>query len=258
MRLLLFLKTVLLGLLISLMMGCSVYEPLRPAAPLLRAKGEAEVAVGGYLSGRLEGSAAYSPLNHLVLRAAGGMTVNQGESAGFRNRQFELGMGTYRQLPADWLIGGGGGYGRGEGNRAFTREGFGSNRDTTSYFDYAARYHTVFADAFLAHEGSWTTWGVAYRLSQVRFASLTNNGLPLPLRRMTRNEPMVFVRFGGWHKGKRWWQVQVATSLSWSSDYMAGRGAYLPQPLADTKEARVLTSVGLVVYPHLLARRAGE
>lgn len=52
--------------------GCSVYMPLQPAAPVIREKGEAEVVGGAYLSGRLEASASYSPVKHVVVRAAGG------------------------------------------------------------------------------------------------------------------------------------------------------------------------------------------
>ncbi|OWP63577.1 hypothetical protein CDA63_08325 [Hymenobacter amundsenii] len=229
---------------------------MQPATPLLRAKGEAEVTASAYLSGRLEGSAAYSPLNHLVVRAAGGLTTTQKDSAVFSNRQFELSLGTYRQLGPEWLVGGSGGYGRGEGHRNFRLGRAELLSDTTTYRRYAARYHTLFTDIFLAHEGNWSTWGVAYRLSQVRFGFLTNNGQPVPLRRMTRNEPMVFVRLSNRQGIMRWGQLQLASSFSWSSDYI---GSSLNSPeRADLKEGRIFTSVGLVIYPHRFGRAADK
>ncbi len=258
MRLISFARTALLGLPVSLLASCSVYAPLQPATPLLHAKGEAEVTASAYLSGRLEGSAAYSPLKHVVVRAAGGLTTtSQTDSSRLRNRQFELSLGTYRQLGAsEWLVGGSGGYGRGEGRRSFQSGGFEVFSDTAVYRRYAARYHTLFADVFLAHEGPWSTWGVAYRLSQVRFGSLTDNGQTVPLRRMTRNEPMVFVRLGSRQGIMRWGQLQLATSLSWSADYTES-SLRAPQ-LADIKESRLFTSVGLVIYPHRFGRRAEQ
>ena len=240
----------------SLLVSCSVYAPLQPATPLLHAKGEAEVTASAYLSGRLEGSVAYSPLNHLVVRAAGGLTTTQKDSAGFSNRQFELSVGTYRQLGPEWLMGGSGGYGHGEGHRNFWLGRAELFSDTTIYRRYAARYHTLFADIFVAHEGPWSTWGVAYRLSQVRFGSLTNNGQPVPLRRMTRNEPMVFVRLGDRQGIMRWGQLQLASSFSWSGDYI-GSSLYSPER-GDIKEGRIFTSVGLVIYPHRFGRAAGR
>ncbi|UOQ76020.1 hypothetical protein MUN84_15545 [Hymenobacter sp. 5516J-16] len=64
---------------------------------------------------------------------------------------------------------------------------------------------------------------------------------------MTRLEPMLFIRFGG--RGRiPWLQGQVATSLSMPTN---GRIFSANEAIRDTKEGRLFTSFGLVIYPHL-------
>ncbi|UOQ76019.1 hypothetical protein MUN84_15540 [Hymenobacter sp. 5516J-16] len=82
-----------------------MYAPLQPSAPLVHKKGEAEVAASAYLTGRLEGSAAYSPAKHLIVRAAGGLRSDGSDSTYFRIRQLEAGIGTYRYIDEQWLLG---------------------------------------------------------------------------------------------------------------------------------------------------------
>lgn len=239
------------------LISCSVYVPLQPSAPLLRNKGDSEVAASAYLAGRLEGSVAYSPAGHVVVRAAGGLRPQSGDSTHFRIRQFELGVGTYRSLSERWLVGAMGGYGRGQSSRRFTENNFEYfGPDTVVRFNYAARFHKVFGEAFVAYEGEWATVGAAYRLSQVRFSSLTNNGFPVDLRRMTRSEPMLFIRFGNRTGFLPWGQFQLALSTSSSPGY---RGETpLDQQLDDVKQARVFTSIGFVIYPHRLRKSADD
>ena len=242
-------KSILGGALGVLLTSCSVYAPLQPSAPMLHDKGQAEVTGSVYLSSRLEGSVAYSPARHVLVRAAGGLQPDKRKDTYFRIQQVEVGAGTYRALSERWLVGGLGGYGRGQSSRRFTRTD--EQRfalDTITTYAYAARFHKIFGEAFVAYEDDGFTMGLAYRLSQVRFSSLTNNGQPLKLQRMTRSEPMFFMRFGDRQGVFEWAQLQLGISTSWSPDY--GRGVRLEQQLADIKEARLFTSIGLVVYPH--------
>jgi len=242
-------------LFISLLVGlgsCSVYAPLQPSAPMLRNKGEAEVGGSVYLSGRFEGSATYSPVRHVLVRTAGGIRTDNRTDTYFRTRQLEVGAGTYWPLSERWLVGGMGGYGWGSGSRGFT-DGGDSYIDTvrTSYA-YQARYGKVFGETFIAFEDGPVTYGLAYRLSQIRFSRLTNNGLPIDLRRMTRNEPMFFMRFGSKQGVLQWAQLQVALSTSWSADLR--RDASFVREFYYVKEARIFTTIGLVVYPHRFKR----
>lgn len=248
------LKIYLLLAVTGLLASCSVYAPLQTSAPLVHDKGEAEVAGSAYLSGRLEGSVAYSPLKHVLVRAAGGFRPSSADSTYFRIRQFEAGVGSYRYLREQWLVGGMVGYGQGSSARRW-RDGFEAIwRDSVLANEFKARFHKLFAEAYVANDAGWTTFGAACRLSQVRFADLTNRGQPVPLRRMTRLEPMLFVRIGG--QGRLpWLQGQIATSLSIAPD---GRYCSPNDDIRATKEGRLYTTVGVVIYPHLFREYAGR
>lgn len=176
------------------------------------------------------------------------MRAGGGDFTYFRNRQLEIGIGTYRYLNEQWLIGGLAGYGLGRSNRRFKRTPFESFSDTTRIYEYAARYHKLFADVYVANDAGRVTYGGALRLSQVRFASLTDRGLAVPLQRMTRLEPMLFMRFNG-RNSWQWLQLQLATSVSVSPDEKKHSSPDIR--IRDTKEGRLFTSFGLVVYPHL-------
>jgi len=243
------LRVVSAAFLLSLASSCSVYAPLQAGAPMLRDKGQAEIVGSAYLSGRLEGSAAYSPVRHLLVRAAGGLRSDKGSDTYFRLRQLEVGAGTYWPLGQRWLVGGLVGYGFGQGTRGFTRTPYLLGRDTAETYRYATRFGKPFGDVFVAYEDGPVTMGIAYRLSQVRFSTLTNNGLPIDLRRMTRNEPMLFMRFGSKQGVLQWAQLQVALSASWSDDLKRNSAPVGPL-LNDVKEGRLFTSIGIVVYPH--------
>ncbi|UOQ79271.1 hypothetical protein [Hymenobacter sp. 5414T-23] len=212
--------------------------PLQPSAPLVRHKGEAEVVASTYINGRLEASASYSPVKQLVVRAAGGLRGGGGDSAYFRNRQMELGVGTYRYLNDEWLIGGLAGVGFGQSSRRFYRGFESPGVGSDGIYEYAARYHKLYADLYAANDDGRVTYGGAFRLSQVRFASLTEKGQPIPLRYMTRVEPMFFMRISG-RNTFRWLQLQLASSVSFSPDEekhtsptsasaIQKRGGYIP------------------------------
>ncbi|RPD47058.1 hypothetical protein DNI29_12950 [Hymenobacter sediminis] len=238
----------------SLAGGCSVYAPLQTSAPLVHDKGEAEVVGSAYLSGRLEGSVAYSPLKHVLVRAAGGFRPSSADSTYFRIRQFEAGVGSYRYFREQWLIGGMVGYGHGRSTRRWRDDFKDIWQDSVLANEYAARFHKLFAEAYVANDAGWTTFGAACRVSQVRFSSLSNRGIPVPLRRMTRLEPMLFMRVGG--QGRLpWLQGQIATSVSIAPD---GRTRSPNTDIRATKEGRLYTTVGVVIYPHLFREYAGR
>lgn len=235
---------------LGLLASCSVYAPLQSSAPALREKGQAEIAGSAYLAGRLEGSATYAPARHMLVRAAGGWQPGRSDSAShhFQIRQLELGAGTYWPLSDQWVVGGLGGYGRGNSSRHFTRGVFESISDTARTYRYEARFRKLYGEVFAVYEGEWTTFGLSYRLSRVSFPTLTNNGVPVNLRYMTRSEPMVYLRTGNRQGVLRWLQFQLAVSLAWSPDQLR-RNTVGPE-IFDTKEARIYTSFGLVLYPH--------
>ncbi|MBC6612731.1 hypothetical protein H8B15_17545 [Hymenobacter sp. BT507] len=237
--------------------GCVLYTPLRPSAPMLREKGQAEVGGGTYLfSGRLEGSAAYSPVRHVVVRTAGALRTDKRDTATYsRTRQLEVGTGTYWALGQRWLVGGSMGYGWGHSSRGYQDESYLGifRRDSTITYQYDARYGKPFGDVFVAYEDGPFTMGMAYRLSQVRFTTLTNNGQPIRLRRMTRNEPMLFMRFGNRQGVLQWAQLQLTLSSSWSAD-LVRRSAPVGPLLTDVKAGNLFTSIGIVVYPHRFKR----
>jgi len=238
-----------------LLASCSIYTPLQPSAPLLRDKGQAEVVGSVFLAKRLEGSVTYSPVRHVLVRAAGGLRPAKVDSTRryFRLRQFEASAGTYWPLSEQWLVGGLGGYGRGSSSRRFNEGDFESVADTVTHYHYETRFHKLFGEVFAAYEGERTTMGVTYRLSQVQFPRLTNNGMSINLRRMTRSEPMFFVRYSDREGLFPWAQLQLAVSLSWSADY--SKKVLYERPIKDLKEPQLLTSLGLVIYPHRFKKR---
>jgi hypothetical protein len=79
--------------------GCSVYTPMLGAAPGLKAKGELEATAAWSLTNRLDVGATYSPVRHLLVRAAaitkgGGRAAAPNDSSNYsRTTQYELAAG---------------------------------------------------------------------------------------------------------------------------------------------------------------------
>lgn len=248
-------RTIHVGILVSsaalLLAGCSVYAPLQPAAPSIRQKGQAEVAASAYINGRLEGSVAYSPVNNLLVRVGGGLKTGGGDSSYFRIKQAEAGVGTYRDLGNGWIVGGLAGYGAGKSGRRFKDGGFEARWDTVKIRSYAAKFQKLHAEVYVVRDESWLETGVGYgasvRLSQVRFTSFTDQGLPVPLRQMTRLEPMAFISFSN-PDAFPWLHVRLTSSLSVSPDER--KRSSPDERIRNTKEGRLFTSLGLVIYPH--------
>lgn len=237
----------------AMLAGCSVYAPLQPAAPLIGQKGQTEVAASAYINGRLEGSATYSPVNNVLVRVAGGLKTGGGDSTYFRLKQLEVGVGTYRDLGNGWIVGGLAGYGAGNSSRRFKDGGFESRSDTVKFRSYAAQFQKVHAELYVVRDENWRIagrvgYGASVRLAQVRFISLTDQGLAVPLRQMTRVEPMAFLSFSDPSRFP-WLHLRLTSSLSVSPDER--KSPSLDERIRNTKEGRLFTSLGLVLYPHL-------
>ncbi|AHJ96233.1 hypothetical protein Hsw_0638 [Hymenobacter swuensis DY53] len=226
--------------------GCSLYAPLQPSAPLIHIKGEAEVVASGYFSGRVEGSAAYSPLKYVVVRAAGGLKTNGTDSLYYRIRQLESSIGTYRRLGDGWLLGAMMGYGLGKGGARYYDDFQKALPDSVPLRLYRYSFRKPHVEAYVSHQSRWTTVGASCRFSQVRFANFTDRGQPVPLHRMSRLEPSVFLRLGG-ADVLPWLQGQVVLSLSMAA---GGRTHSPDKAIYAMKMEPAFTSFGFVIYPH--------
>lgn len=217
--------------------GCTVYAPMQPLAPLIRARGQAEASFQTQGLIRPEGSVAYSPASHLLV-AASGMWRPQlpfsqdGKPDGFRVAQLEAGVGTYWLLGPRWLGTATIGAGVAQSRRTVTELGF----LYTFSNDYAARYHTHFGQLNLAYLGKDLLVGGGYRLTRVRFtelsaASATGTAYMLPLDDQLRHEPFAFMRYRlGKPAVPSRWQMQVSAAWSFCRPGRTGP----PQPYDET------------------------
>ncbi|WP_375437874.1 hypothetical protein [uncultured Hymenobacter sp.] len=229
--------------------SCSVYAPMLPAALHIRDKGEVEVQGTSFLNGRWEAGATYSPVKHLLVRAAGGIKTDDRDTSYFHIRQYEVGVGGYYPLGEQWLLSGLGGYGQARSSRGYFTVGpfFGSGQNAA--FD--ARYHKLYGEAAISYRDRWETIGLACRLSRVTFSSLTYDSQPLGLRNMTRIEPMLFWRFGREGGAVPWLRIQAALGAS-------GRPRGQDQPnepyIHDLiKDGHGFVALSVILLPHLLA-----
>jgi hypothetical protein len=188
--------------------GCTVYAPMQPVMPLVSRRGELEAGASGQPTGRLEATAAYSPLRRAVLTGALTAAPRLGSERFLVTRQVELGAGVYQPLGDRWLLSATGGYGLAYCHRGYVDLGiFGPG----TYSEYTARYHKYFGQVGLAHLGALGTVGFTYRLVKVNFNYLESleHG-PLPLPGMLRHELAYFARL---NTSKRW-QLAFTTGLS--------------------------------------------
>jgi len=238
-----------LGSLGCALSGCSVYAPMLPVAPQLRDKGEVEVQGTTFLNGRWEAGATYSPVRHLLVHAAGGLRHDNQDTTYFRIRQYEVGVGGYYPLGRRWLVSGLGGYGQARSMRGYLQSGLFNSHSELANFQ--SSYHRFFGELSVAYrtESGGVTLGAAYRLAQVKFDRLTYNGLPLGLRRMPRQEPMLFARFGNEEGFLPWLQFQTSVGItSVPGHYDA---TLEPYEYRRVRESRGFAALTLIVKPHL-------
>jgi len=239
--------------------SCTVYTPMKCAAPNIRDRGEVEVAATLNANFRAEGAVTYSPVKHVLVRAAGGFRNglpddNATDTTFFRVRQFELAAGGYYCPTNRLVIGGLGGYGRAHNRRGFI-DSDGLLGPRTSIDErwrvYDARYYTIFGEFFAVFQGRIMGGGGALRVTDVQFDALTNRGLPVGLSSMLRVEPMGFLRINPTADAGNFLQIQVAGGASWTSD----NGRLGDTYAENTREGNLQLSVSLLFYPHQLWRK---
>lgn len=232
--------------------SCSVYAPMLPAAPQIRDKGQVEVQGTTFLNGRWEAGATYSPVKYLLVRAAGGIKIDDRDTTYFRIRQYEVGVGGYYPLGNRWLLSGLGGYGQARSSRGYFDVGpfIAVGEDVA----LKARYHKLYGEASASYRAPWVTMGITYRLTRVTFSSLTYDSQPLDLHHMTRMEPMLFCRFGREDGVLPWLRMQA--SVGGSNE---GRRKYDPNESYERsliKKGRGFVALSVIVLPHLFVQKS--
>ncbi|GAB2957279.1 hypothetical protein GCM10027048_24720 [Hymenobacter coalescens] len=242
-RLALVLSVVILG-------SCTIYTPLQPPAPDICAQGQLEVSQGMRLSTHVEGAVAYSPLKHLMIRAAGGGTPLPpgGPMVQFATGQMEGGLGTYWSLKHRWLAGGVFGSGGGQSRLKYP--------NSVAVEDYRARFRRHYGEAYLHWYASpYVSLGTMYRLNQVRYSAFTNAGASTHIRTLVRSEPLVFVRVGAdqRHTEMGALQGQLSLGLSMAHGPRPRRTDDITdRPLYQAKLSTLYTTLSVIVRPHLL------
>ncbi|UOQ97356.1 hypothetical protein MUN81_19225 [Hymenobacter sp. 5317J-9] len=246
------------GVMCSAMTGCVVYMPMQCAAPQITDKNQGELSLSTYLNGRAEIAGTYSPARHVLVRAAfSNLRSNSQDSTYYRGHQFDVGVGTYWPLGHRLLLGGLGGFGKAQSAAAFTDGGFLFGRP--SRHEYDARYNKVFGEIYgtlQASEGF--SIGAAYRVTQVNFTTLTDQNVPVDLSRMTRSEPMLYLRWrlGYGNTEDRPVQLQAAWGTSGTFGYYDGdRSTPYPPGVRDLKQTRSYAAIGITLFPHCLFRK---
>ncbi|MBF9223111.1 hypothetical protein [Hymenobacter ruricola] len=249
---------ILLGIgLILLLPSCVVYMPIQCAAPQITDKKQGEVTLSTYLNGRADIAGTYSPVRHLLVRAAfSNLRDNSKDSTYYRGHQYDLGLGTYWQPHPRLLVGALGGFGQAQSMAGFSRAGF---FFPSTRYEYDARYNKVYGEAYGTFQASnAVSLGLAYRVTQVNFTTLTNRGTPVDLRGMTRGEPMVYfrVRLGDGPPESRPVQLQAAWGSSSTFGYY--ENATYAEGVRDLKQTRGYTTIGITLFPHCLFGKAAS
>lgn len=243
--------------------GCAVYVPMQCAAPDIRQKGEAEVALSWSLTNRYELGATYSPANHLLVRAATSAKISPPDFADTtatyaQNNQYELAIGTYWPLGARGVAGGLVGFGQAHAEAQYVEDGntflrFGNRSLFQHRFD--AIYAKYSGEAYIiGSAGNYVNLGLAYRFVHLRLTDVTDRGIIVNSAPIARSEPMLFVRIlpGGLQRGL---QLQVACGVSIPHHYDSRAATNQPDPARQFKLPRTYLSLGLSLYPHVFWRR---
>lgn len=249
------------AVLLPLLSGCAVYVPMQGAAPEIRAKGEVEVAGSWSFTNRVEVGATYSPLPHLLVRAAGSSKSSRPAPTDTItyawSRQYELGVGTYWPLGPHWLLGGLASLGQAHALARYAEDGA-----TFLHFgplvqhQFDADYRKYAAEAYLTWQPSpQVSLGLSYRLVQLRLTDVTDLGVPVPVAHILRYEPMVFFRLRPGFDDKGLLQLQAAFGVSNTFGYDERTAYDKLDPARQFKRGRGYTSLGLAIYPHVLWRK---
>ena len=230
--------------------SCAVYRPMQCAAPAIYDKGQVELAGSAYFNSRLNGAINYSPVRHLLVRAAIDGKADTNDSTYTRSRQYELAAGTYWPLGEQVVLGALAGAGQARSQVRY-------RPIETAYpvqYEYDTRYNKLFGEVY----GTWqvgptTQLGAAYRLTHISFTSLTNLGQPLSLTAMLRGEPMFFLRstFGFRLGGERLAYVQAGVG---GSRLLRAWPTQLIGPETNLLESNTYFTIGLGFFPSMLWR----
>jgi hypothetical protein len=239
--------------------SCSVYVPMQGAAPEIRTKGEAEATASWSLTNRVDFGAAYSPLPHLLVRAAASSKGSQhtlNDSAAYvHSNQYELALGTYWPLGPHWLIGGLAGFGQAHAEAQYADDG----HTLLRLGAYQPRQH-LFDAIYSKYSGEvYVTWqpspvvstGLSYRLVQLRLTDVTDQGVPVLTAPILRSEPMLYVRFRPTNNDGLL-QLQLAIGGSTTIGYNEQTANDKDDPARQFRVGRSYVSLGLAIYPHLL------
>ncbi|GAB3305496.1 hypothetical protein GCM10027348_35140 [Hymenobacter tenuis] len=217
---------------------------MQPTMPLLEEKGQLEIAANIQLTGRMEATAAYSPLEHVLVTGAGTVGFKwANEQDGYvRTRQGEVGLGGYWNLGEAWLL------------TATTGVGSATSHVKSCWWgcddEFKGDYRKLYGQLGIAHFGLLNTLGVTYRLASVQFTNLLADGEPVPGLQTMRHELAVQQRRSLY--GSSQWFVQSVggVSLSNISDSNDGLQMKSDQYFTVGRPA-VFCSLGLVWQPPL-------
>lgn len=240
--------------------GCAVYVPMQAAAPEIRAKGEIEVIGSWALADRVDFGVTYSPVPHLLVRAAAsfkGSVPPQPDSVSYsKNNQYELAVGTYWPLGEHWLVGGLAGFGQAHAQARYIDDGATilSFREPIRH-QFDANYNKYLGEVYATYQPiPLVSFGLAYRVVQLRLTDVTDLGAPVASAPILRQEPMFYFRLRP-EFAQRSLQFQVALGASSTFGYRRDMPGDEADPARQFKLGRSYTSVGIAFYPHLLRQK---
>lgn len=240
--------------------SCSVYVPMQGAAPEIRARGELEATGSWFLTNRVDFGVTYSPVSHLLVRAAAsfkGSVPPQPDSTNYaKNNQYELAVGTYWPLGAHWLVGGLAGFGRAHAEARYIDDGATLFTFRTPIrHQLEAVYSKYSGEAYATCQPSpLVSFGLAYRVVQLRLTDVTDLGVPVAAAPILRQEPMLFLRLRP-DFAQRSLQFQLALGASTTFGYNSAQEDDRTDPTRQFRLGRSYASVGVAFYPHLLGQK---
>ncbi len=242
--------------------GCAVYVPMQGAAPAIRSKGELEVTGSWALTNRVELGATYSPLPHVLVRAATSLKPDHHgplDSASYAQvNQYELGVGTYWPLGPHWLVGGLASFGQAHAEARYEDDGF-----TLFHLFLRPAPPHQFDAIYTKYSGeAYVTWqptervslGLSYRVVQLRLTDVTDQGLPVQSSPILRSEPMLYLRVRP-GVNPQLLQLQLALGGSVTPGYDQANLLDRADPVRQFKLGRSYVSLGVAFYPHVLWQR---
>ncbi|TGE25791.1 hypothetical protein E5K00_11550 [Hymenobacter aquaticus] len=236
--------------------SCTVYTPMQPTVSTVSQQGQLELTGSLQPNTRLEGTAVYSPLPHLLVTAAGSFQPKLAENTYATTRQWEAGLGSYVHLSPRWVLTGLAGYGAATAQKALAEFPIGGINT------YHARYSKVFGQLSLAHERQAQSFGLVYRLANVRYGQLeyrfgsSPEVLAIPMQNAFRHEGLAFYRVSLDPRDR--WQLQATAGLSVAQQpapLVAPEGPGRNDYYAENREARKasrpvpMVSLGVVFRP---------